>query len=452
MSPNRLRPSDVEARVPRVNGGSMQTSEESGSASSGSQAAGDDVKYMFTTVKAIRGRESATKAKWQDQGWEFVSQTQGTLRSELTFRKVEPKGIGAYLVQGYAAFRRLEPKTQKIMLGGVSGLIVLLVIGGLVAAAVSGGDETPEETKPAAVESKKTPETSSREPSSEPSEEAMEQPVEPETAAAEPETAAAEPYSYSGPKYEVVVADKTLGPGKPTQYWLYAPSKFNLSTDAYKAQVKLMIADVAHEQGTANFIAEIVTNREIALAEALSTSEDFVAEHGFDFAINTVPQLEVKGWVANYTGGIDPVSGEPSEDPSAYEIIWRPYANSELETWKPEVVRSAEPAAEETEPATPKAKPKPAALEERTAIDFLANAWEAKFTYGGDVNDLMGLLDVVRNSDGSYYIEVTATVENDLGNEFEAVVEGTVAGTDARPRIVRSTITTPGSGPIGYYE
>lgn len=423
----------------------MQTSEESGSASSGGQAAGDDVKYMFTTVKAIRGRESATKTKWQDQGWEFVGQTQGTLRSELTFRKVEPKGIGAYLAQGYAAFRGLAPKTQKVVLSGVGGLIGMLVIGGSVAAAVGGGDETPEVTQPAAVESEELPETTSPEPSSTPTEGATEEP-------AEVETAAAEPYSYNGPKYEVVVADKTLGPGKPMQYWLYAPSKFDLSTDAYKAQVKQMIADVAHEQGTANFIAEIVTNREIALAEALSTSENFVAEHGFDYAINTVPQLEVKGWVANYTGGIDPVSGKLSEDPSAYELLWRPYADSEIETWKPEVVTSPEATTETSASPTPKPKPKPSALQEGTAVDFLAKAWEAKFTYGGDVNDLMGLLDVVKNSDGSYYIEVTATVENDLGNEFDAVVEGTVAGTDARPRIVRSTITTPGSGPIGYYE
>ena len=101
---------------------------------------------------------------------------------------------------------------------------------------------------------------------------------------------------------------------------------------------------------------------------------------------------------------------------------------------------------------TPKPKPKPNALQERTAIDFLANAWEAKFTYGGDVNDLLGLLDVVKNRDGSYYIEVTAEVENAYGNQFDTVVRGTVAGTDASPRIRQSTIDTPEGGTIGYYE
>ncbi len=78
-----------------------------------SHGRGNDVKYTFMTVKAIRGREGVAKTKWQNQGWELVDQTQGTLRSELNFRKLKPKGVGAYLVQGYVAFRGLAPRTQK---------------------------------------------------------------------------------------------------------------------------------------------------------------------------------------------------------------------------------------------------------------------------------------------------------------------------------------------------
>jgi hypothetical protein len=87
-----------------VTGEEARTSDESPESPLGAQDAGDHVPYLFMTVKAIRGREAATKAKWQSQGWEFDSQSQGTLRSELKFRKPKPKGLGAYVSQGYAAF------------------------------------------------------------------------------------------------------------------------------------------------------------------------------------------------------------------------------------------------------------------------------------------------------------------------------------------------------------
>ena len=36
-----------------------------------------------------------TKAKWTKQGWEFVSENRGTVRTELNFRRVKPKTFGA---------------------------------------------------------------------------------------------------------------------------------------------------------------------------------------------------------------------------------------------------------------------------------------------------------------------------------------------------------------------
>src|SRR3954453_8394959 len=51
----------------------------------------DDVQYLFKSVQALRGRENAAKAKWQNGGWELVSENRGTLRTELSFRRVKPK-------------------------------------------------------------------------------------------------------------------------------------------------------------------------------------------------------------------------------------------------------------------------------------------------------------------------------------------------------------------------
>lgn len=409
----------------------MPTNEESGSTSSGSQPSADDVQYLSMTAKTIRGREGATRTKWENQGWQFVSQTQGTLRTELAFRKVKPKGVGARLAQGYAAFRGLKPTTQRALGGGVIGLVGLLIIGGIVAALAGSGDEQPEPTRPAAASEKTS---------------ATPEPTEaPITAPAPPE---AEPYSYNGPKYEVTTVDDNQGPAKLSQYWIHTAPDFDFSKATYKDQVKLIIADIAHEQGTVDFIAHVVTNPEIAEAESPSTYQDFIAKHGNDYAINTIPKLEAEGWIASYTGGFDPDAGTASTDASAYEIIWRPYATGEIETWKPVWEKTPADAVDTTKTT----KPKPAGLQERTAIDFLAKAWEERFAYGGDVHDLVGLRNVEQNSDGSYYIEVEATVENDSGNEFDAVITGTVNGSEASPQIKTSTVTAADGTTIDYFN
>lgn len=49
------------------------------------------VKYETKSVKAVRGLEARTRAKLERDGWEFVSQQQGTLGSELTFRRPKPQ-------------------------------------------------------------------------------------------------------------------------------------------------------------------------------------------------------------------------------------------------------------------------------------------------------------------------------------------------------------------------
>jgi hypothetical protein len=49
------------------------------------------VKCQTRSVKTVRGMEARTRAKVEKEGWEFVSQTQGTIRSQLTFRRPTPK-------------------------------------------------------------------------------------------------------------------------------------------------------------------------------------------------------------------------------------------------------------------------------------------------------------------------------------------------------------------------
>ena len=110
----------------------------------------DEVQYEFKTVQAIRGRENKTKTKWQNEGWEFVTETQGTLRTELNLRRVKPKTFGAHVAAAFAAFRRMNPKAQWA-LAAAAGLVLLGAVIG-IAAAAPGGSETAE---PSAVS--KTP-------------------------------------------------------------------------------------------------------------------------------------------------------------------------------------------------------------------------------------------------------------------------------------------------------
>src|SRR5688572_17572613 len=75
----------------------------------------DNVQYELKTVQTLRGRERSTKAKWQNQGWEVVSEDRGTVRTELNFRRVKPKTPGAHLLSFVATLRRMQPKTRLVL-------------------------------------------------------------------------------------------------------------------------------------------------------------------------------------------------------------------------------------------------------------------------------------------------------------------------------------------------
>jgi hypothetical protein len=121
----------------------------------------NSVEYEFKSVKALRGRESSARARWQNQGWEFVSENRGTLRTELNFRRVKPKTFGAYVLNYVAAVRRWKPKTQLVLVASAA-LILAAGILGIVVATQSGGDtHNPSATQTTASTASKPSETPS---------------------------------------------------------------------------------------------------------------------------------------------------------------------------------------------------------------------------------------------------------------------------------------------------
>ncbi len=98
----------------------------------GSPTVGEAAQYEFKSVQAIRGTGAKTIAKWQKAGWELDTQRQGTFRTEMTFRRVKPKDpwqqLAAFFAKSWAAFRRLKPKTQQLLLAVSGGLVLLTVI------------------------------------------------------------------------------------------------------------------------------------------------------------------------------------------------------------------------------------------------------------------------------------------------------------------------------------
>lgn len=81
------------------------------------------MKYETRSVKTVRGLESRTRAKLEKEGWEFVSHTQGTVRSELIFRRPRP-----------------ETPWKLIGIGG--GLLALVIIVLLIINALGGGESS----------------------------------------------------------------------------------------------------------------------------------------------------------------------------------------------------------------------------------------------------------------------------------------------------------------------
>jgi hypothetical protein len=105
------------------------------------------VHHDFKSVQALRGRESSAKAKWQEQGWEVVSENRGTLRTELNFRRVKPKTFGAYLPSIVATLRRVRPKTQLVLVASCALILAASTIGIVVGTQSRGDSPRPSATQ-----------------------------------------------------------------------------------------------------------------------------------------------------------------------------------------------------------------------------------------------------------------------------------------------------------------
>ena len=97
----------------------------------------EDIKYEYKTVQTLRGTETRTKAKWHKDGWEFVDQTQGRLRSAITLRRPKPK-----------------PPWRKIAAGGA--VVALLIAFAGIMSALETKDNKPVANAPT-VETSQTP-------------------------------------------------------------------------------------------------------------------------------------------------------------------------------------------------------------------------------------------------------------------------------------------------------
>lgn len=263
-----------------------------------------EIRYETKTVTTIRGLESRSIAKWEKEGWELVSQQeQPMLRTSLTFRRV-------------------KPKPPWLLIGGVGGVLVILAVVITVMSLITGDDEelAAPSTSPTSAAPAQTPTS-----------------VPTQAPAAVPTEAPADVSTYNGVPYEIVSTDRGQSSAGLTQYWVVADG-IEASTTADRDQIKAIVNDVARAEGSGSLFVEVVSDRDIALAESPSTYEAFIAERGLDYAQTTIPEIERTGWLASYAGGFDYDTGEASD--SAFEITWLVASDSpDVETWQAAATR-----------------------------------------------------------------------------------------------------------------
>lgn len=276
----------------------------------------------------MKGREAGKIAELASNGWELTAQSSGLLRTELTFRKAQPESLQAKLVAGFQAIAPATRRKIVIATAGLATAVVLLIV---ILSVASGGEDSQDqmandENNQAADLETAPDETASSEPT----------PTSTPTTAPEPSETQI-PYTYQGPEYEVVIVDPKVGLGKIDQYWVLTDT-FDYSTDNYKKKIKMIISDLARQEGTESLIVNVVTDELIIEAESTSPKlQQSMAEKGPDYFTDVVLPTEKSDWAASYTGGIDYDTGQLSDDDSAFEVLWRPYATSELEDFKPKI-------------------------------------------------------------------------------------------------------------------
>lgn len=136
-------------------------------------------------------------------------------------------------------------------------------------------------------------------------------------------------------------------------------------------------------------------------------------------------------------------------DPERYTAATPKPSPSIAPTPTPSATPTPTPTKKPAEPDETEA-PAASALDEITAAQFLALAWEDKMIYGGTVHWIVDRITTV-NDDGTYTFKIGATVENAYGNKFDATIEGDVGGTSDAPVIIDSIMYTDTGEIINYY-
>ncbi|MCP8706981.1 DUF4839 domain-containing protein [Streptomyces sp. AC04842] len=108
----------------------------------------DEIKYEYKTVQTVRGTDGLVISRMQKDGWEFVEQSQGTLRSTLTFRR--PK----------------KPIPWPLVGAGAAVLAIIAIVIGTAAALSDGGEQKDEAAKPSAAVSEEPSATPTSTPTS----------------------------------------------------------------------------------------------------------------------------------------------------------------------------------------------------------------------------------------------------------------------------------------------
>ena len=179
--------------------------------------ADDDVQYESKDVRAIRGTEARTIAKWQKDGWELVTQSQGPL------------------LQTKLTFRRPKPKTPWRLLAVLGGFVLLLIIFAVIMGAIQGGGSSPEPTT-SPTEGAVAP---SEQPSEEPTPEASVEAEEPDLAG---RTEAALLAGLGVDNFTAMLERE------PTMLWGYIASVESTSSGIVNIVVQVTEADTSKEE------------------------------------------------------------------------------------------------------------------------------------------------------------------------------------------------------------
>lgn len=130
----------------------------------------DEIKYEYKSVRSVRGMENRSIAKAQKEGgWELVDQAQGTLRSQLNFRRVKPE---TFLSKFWEVFRGLGRAKQLAVVAGVAVLVLVAAVGIGIASANNKSDTNAANTATKSTESASVKESPTPSPTPTPSKEA----------------------------------------------------------------------------------------------------------------------------------------------------------------------------------------------------------------------------------------------------------------------------------------